>query len=172
MTLPGEGSAGGTSTIGGWETLRWRAEHPSGRGDRRPGEGRVTSSADASADAHRNGPTEQQRALLKAEAGQEMLGEATVRPADGLLRRVLGKNLSPLRARASRPASGFLEDPHSFVTEQQREHQRAPLLEIVYAQAMHLGHCQAEQRSGFSESTDLEGSGGDRSARAHPRKGR
>jgi len=98
--------------------LRWRAEHPSGRGNRRAGEGRVASGADASANAHRNGSTEQQRALLKAEAREEMLGEATVSAADGLLRRLLGQHLSPLRARAFRAASGLLEDPHSFVTEQ------------------------------------------------------
>jgi hypothetical protein len=85
--------------------LRWRAEHPSGRGNRRAGEGRVASGADAGADAHRNGSTEQQRALLKAEAREEMLGEATVGAADGLLRRVLRTALSPLRARAFRAAS-------------------------------------------------------------------
>jgi len=129
--------------------LRWRAEHPSGRGNRRAGEGRVASGANAGADAHRNGSTDQQRALLKAEAWEEMLGETTVSPADGLLRRVLGQHLSPFRARAFRAASGLLEDPHSFITEQQREHQRPSLLEVVHPQAVNLGHGQAEERRGF-----------------------
>src|SRR6476469_10955945 len=116
--------------------LRWRAEHPSGCGNRRAGEGRVASGADAGADAHRNSSTYQQRALLKAEAREEMLGEATVSAADGLLRRVLRQHLSPLRARSFRAASGLLEDPHSFVTEQQREHQRPSLLEVVHPQTV------------------------------------
>ena len=69
--------------------LRWRTEYPPGGLNRRPGERRITGRADAGADAHRNGPTEQQRALLETETRDEMLGEATVRAADGLLRGML-----------------------------------------------------------------------------------